>query len=162
MNRYKDCEHRARPEVVCPLDPEGIEKDEVISKKCVLNGNVCPREVKIECRRYNPTGRCCPECGGVELHEEMCSSGSSLGRFSCFDSFEIHPMFMGHFVKEGQVEIYEEVCEPNKATKWSIYGHYRREDKRSGLDCVADCRSMTVAMAFKVLLDEYLKNRAIG
>ena len=163
MNNYKDCEHRLRRgEPVPGSSPAGLD---ATGKRCRLMKGFCPRERPVECRRYEPTGRCCPECGAEEGHEDHCSSGPFLGRLERFDAFEVLPIAAcaderGGFLTRPDGKPIMEACEPGDpgAVMWCVFG---RSDER-GLEGVADCDDEGTAMAVKVLLDCYLRDRAAG
>ena len=58
-----------------------------------------------------------------------------------YDGLEIHPVCT---IKEQDGTTFEEICEPEEADMWSVYGHL----KTGGIECFEDFTSLDIAEVF--------------
>jgi hypothetical protein len=75
------------------------------------------------------------------------------GYLDVFNSVEVHPVYED---EENNCEI----CEPEKATMWSVYLHYNPQaatnNQMEGVICVADFETKGQAYIFGIALDTIL------
>jgi hypothetical protein len=70
-----------------------------------------------------------------------------------FDAFEVHPVceVNPHFT--GEVKRTYEICDPEDAETWSVYGHLIK----GGIDCLCDCPTKEIAEVIYTVLESTLR-----